>query len=192
VNLTVLDAPGFHISKREPEHESAADKRFEHEMLRCVQAASTKSLLEANSKEFERESSAAVESVQSQVTVARTFTVAAKELAVIRSAHARACFSHYSDLLLKGKQYRGATFGPVSIAQGTPPAPGSTGSFAWRISVPIMLHGVRLPLYIDILGFIYGPSEISLFTEGFPAPVPAATEERLFSLLLKRAEAHKI
>ena len=193
VNLSLADVPGFKVSSGpEKEHETAAEKRLEHELLRCVHPAASKGLVEVSSKEFERESSAGDQSVQSQVTVMRTSTVAAKELAVIRGSHARACVSHDTDLLLKGKKYQGATFSPVSIVQGTPSAPGTTGSFAWRISVTITLRGIRLPIYMDILGFVYGPAEVSLFTASLPEPFPAATEQRLFSLLADRAKAHGV
>ncbi len=141
--------------------------------------------------EFARESSAGEQHVQSEVTVARTARLAAKELAVIRGSHARSCVSHGIDLLLKNA-FHGATFSPVSIVQGTPPAPGTAGSFAWRISVTITARGLRLPFYIDILGFVYGPAEVSLFTASFPTPFSAATEQRLFSLLADRAKAHRL
>jgi hypothetical protein len=45
---------------------------------------------------------------------------------------------------------------------------------------------------MDILGFVYGPTEVSLLSFGVPEPFPAATEQHLFSLLLQRAKAHGI
>jgi len=190
VNLTAADVPGFKVSS-EHEHETAAEKRLEHEMLRCVGAlGSHHGIVEMGSKEFERETNTGDESVQSAVSVARTPALAAKELAAIRSPHVRACLAHYLDLLFKSHRYHGATVSPVSISQGTPPAPGATGSFAWRITTTITLHSVTIPIYIDIFGFVDGPAEVSLFTAGVPRPFPAATEERLFSLLLTRAKTH--
>jgi len=190
VNLTAADVPGFKVSS-EHEHETAAEKRLEHEMLRCVGAlGADHGIVEVSSKDFGRDTNMADESVQSEVSVARTPELAAKELAVIRSPHVRVCLSHYLDLLFKSQKYRGATFSPVSISQGTPPAPGATGSFAWRVTTTITLHSVTTPVYMDILGFVDGPAEVSLFTTGVPRPFPAATEERLFSLLLTRAKTH--
>jgi len=189
--------PGFKVHS-EHEHETAAEKRLEHEMLRCVGALGSHygivegshGVVEMGSKEFGRETNTGDESVQSEVTVARTPALAAKELAAIRSAHVRACLSHYLDLLFKSPKYHGSTVSPVSISQATPPAPGATGSFAWRITTTITLHSITIPIYIDIFGFVEGSAEVSLFTAGVPRPFPAATEERLFSLLLTRAKAH--
>ncbi len=192
VNLTAADVPGFKVSS-EHEHETAAEKRLEHEMLRCVGALGAgHGIVEASSKDFERESNMADESVQSEVSVARTPELAAKELAAIRIPHVRVCLSHYLNLLLKSQKYRGATFSPVSISQGTRPAPGATGSFAWRITTTITLHSVTIPIYIEIFAFVEGPAEVSLFIAGVPQPFPAATEERLFSLLLTRAKTHGV
>jgi hypothetical protein len=192
VNLTAADVPGFKISLSHA-HETAAEKRLEHEMLRCVGAlGSNHGIVEMSSGEYERETSAVDESVQSEVSVARTPALAARELAAIRGAasHVRACLSHYLNLLFKSRRYDGATVSPVSITQGTPPAPGATGSFAWRIATTITLRRVAVPVHINILGFVDGPAEVSLFTAGVPQPFPPATEERLFSLLLARAKLH--
>jgi hypothetical protein len=42
---------------------------------------------------------------------------------------------------------------------------------------------------MDILGFVYGPARVTLFSSGALQPFPAAAEQRLFSLLLGRAKA---
>ncbi len=190
VNLTAADVPGFKVSSTH-EHETAAEKRLEHEMLRCVGAlGSNDAIAEMSSEEFERATNTLDESVQSSVSVARTPTRAAMELTAIRAPHVRVCLSHYLDLLFKSHKYHGATVSPVSISQGTPSASGATGSFSWSIATAITLRSVKVPLHIEILGFVAGPAEVSLFTAGVPLPFSAATEGRLFSLLLARAKLH--
>jgi hypothetical protein len=193
VNLTARDLPGFRVSPaRETESEKATEQQRESELLRCVHVASGHALAEEKSKEFERESSVVAAGVKSEVTVAPSAASAAQELALIRSAHARACVAHHLSLLLKNENYARGTFGGVSIAQGIPPAPGTSGGFGWRITVRINVRGIPAPFYADILGFVYGPAEVSLFTTGFAKPFSARSEERLFSLLLRRAKAHPI
>jgi hypothetical protein len=194
VNLTAADVPGFKASsKHEHEHETPAEKRLEGELTRCAGAPSSKDqLAEASSEEFGREDQSAVQSVRSSVSVVRTAALAATELAAIRSARGRACLSRYVDLLFKSQKYSGASVGPVSIAPGSPSAPGTTGGFAWRIQTAITFRGVRIPFFMDIAGFVYGPAEVTLFSFGMPAPPPAALEERLFALLVQRAKAHSL
>jgi hypothetical protein len=192
VNLTAADLPGFKLSTSAGANpESAAEKRLEHQLLHCVHPASTKGLVEVSSAEFERETESSHESVQSQVTVAPSAGLASRELAVIRSGHSRSCVSHYLDLYFKGKQYSGAKVSPVVVTPGTVAAPGTSGGFAWRISIAVTAHAVKVPTYVDILGFIDGPAEVSLITVSLPQPFPDASEQRLFSTLLRRAKAHQ-
>jgi hypothetical protein len=201
VNLHATDLPGFRVAPPEHEHETAAEKRLESEMLRCAGAPSAKAehakeLAEVKSPELKLEHDGIADSVSSSVGVARTAATTAKELAAIHSAHARVCVSHYLDELFKGKAYQGAHFSPFSIASGTPPAPGTTGSFGWRISATISTtvntHRIAIPFYFDILGFVYGQARVSLFSTGVVEPFPAAIQQRLFSLLLGRAKTHGV
>lgn len=203
VNLTAADVPGFvATSKREHEHETPAEKRLKHELTRCIGGTleAHNGLAEAGSKDFKLERNILRFSVNSEVSVARTPAVAARELAAIRGSHVRACLSHYLKLLLEnqflGKEKSGADINPnsisLSIAHGTPPAPGATGSFGWRITATIAVRNVKLRFYIDILGFVDGRAEVSLFSSGALRPFPAAIQEHLYWLLLKRAEAHPV
>ncbi len=193
VNLRATDVPGFHVSSaHEHEPETPAEKRLKPELRRCFgSAGETKALIESGSRKFERSASIVSQSVNSEVTVGRT-ALTAKELGAIRSGRLPACLSHYFDLLLKSQRLHGVTIGPVSSREGSPPAPGMTGSFGLRFTATITLRGIHLPFYVDILGFADGPAEVSLSTFGLPRPFPAALEERLFSLLVERAKAHKV
>jgi hypothetical protein len=189
VNLTSADVPGFSVSSTH-EGETPREKRLEREMLRCAGTkGSGKGLAEVSSKDFEIKHGILDLGVSSEVGVARTSALAARQLAAIRSAHVRSCFSHFLDLIFKGKRFSGAIVSPVSIASGTPPAPGTAGSFGWRVTATFSVQRLRVPLYVDILGFVYGPASVTLFSSSLVRPFPAAIQQRLFSLLLSRAEA---
>lgn len=194
VNLKAADVPGFSVSSEHAhEHETAAEKRLKPELRRCFgSAVVTKGVVEAGSGKFERSAGIASQSVSSEVTVAQTAALSAKELAAIRGGHLPACLAHYFEQLLKSQDFHGASVGPVSTKQGSPPAPGMTGSFGLRFTATITLHGLRVPFYVDILGFVDGPAEVSLDTFGIPRPFPGTAEERLFSLLVERARTHKL
>lgn len=191
VNLRAADVPGFTVASPEHNHETTAEKHLEHEMLHCVATGGGKSVGEASSPEFKYEHGLLRVAVNSGVSVARSSAVAAEELRTIRSTHARRCLSHYLNLIFKGKAYQGATVAPVSIVSGTPRAPGATGSFGWGITTTVTAHTIKVPIYIGIFGFTYGPAEVSLFTSAASAPFPAAAQRRLFSLLLQRAKTHR-
>lgn len=196
VNLRANDLPGFAVShEREQEGHTTAEKRLEREMLRCVGGTghgSSKGLAEGSSENFELKHGILDLGVSSEVGVAQTAAIAVGELAAIRSTHVRECFSHYLTALFKGKRFAGATVSSVSIKPGIPPAPGTTGGFAWRVTATISLHRLKLPFYMDLLGFVYGPARITLSSTGALKPFPAAIQQKLFSILLTRAKAHGV
>jgi hypothetical protein len=192
VNLRASDLPGFHPSSQ-GQHQSAAEKRLEPELAKCVGGPGAKpDATEVSSKSYERGASIITQSVSSQVTVVRTNALAARELASIRSGHLRRCLASYLKQLLASENLHGAKVGSVSTKQGSPPAPGADGSFGLRFIQTLTLHGVHIPFYVDILGFVKGRAQVSLFTFGVLREFPAALEEQLFSLLLERAKAHSI
>lgn len=143
------------------------------------------------SKEYERETGTADESINSDVSVAPTAVIAVRELQAIREGNTQACLSRYVTLLfrlLANSEGHGMTASPVRITSFSLPAPGTAGSFGWRMSGMVGLHGIKVPFDIDIAGFVIGQAEVTLFAAGLPEPVPAATEQRLFVLLVGRAE----
>jgi hypothetical protein len=189
VNLTAADLPGFKPST-EGHHETAIEQRRERELRSCTGGTSNGggNLAQFSSPDFKLERGILDLSVNSEVSVARTSALAANGLATIRSTHFRECLSHYLDLLFKEQSHGGTTVGPISIVQGTPPASGTTGSFGWRITATITSRGIKLPFYQDMLGFVYGPAEVSIVSSGALRPFPATIQQQLFALLLKRAK----
>jgi hypothetical protein len=190
VNLTAADLPGFTVSSRK-QTKTTQEKGYERELLRCLgpQAAGTQ-LAEAGSKDYELSHGILQLGVSSEVSIAPTPAMASAKLAAVRSPRVRGCFAHYFERLLKGQRYAGAAIGPVSLASGTPPAAGTTGGFGWRVTATLDLHGVRVSFYLDILGFVYGPATVMLFSTGALEPFPAAAQQHLFGVLLGRAKAH--
>jgi hypothetical protein len=191
VNLTAADLPGFKVSRERHKRQTPAAMRAKRELARCTGGLGEHGVLDLSSGSFERQAAALDAHVSSDVGVAPTPAAAAKQLAKIRSAHVRGCLSRYLDLLFNTGTLQGA-FSGVSIAHGEPPAPGTTGSFGWRISGAIIVRGIRAPFYLDILGFVYGPAQVTLTSSGLIRPFPAVAQQQLFSLLLKRAESHRI
>lgn len=194
VNLTAEDVPGFTPSHK-PEHESAAERRLQQQLRSCSGAGalenSHSTLVEASSPDFELKRGILALSVSSEVNVAHTAVEAGAALAAIRSPRVRACFSHYLSSLLKSQQhFPGETVLGVSIASGTPPAPGTTGGFAWRVTATLAIRTIHISLYFDILGFVDGPAQVTLTSSGTVRPFPARAQEQLYSELLSRARSH--
>lgn len=203
VNLTADDVPGF-TPKSSHDSSSAREKELGRELAKCAGAIGLgggeegnlpgegKSVASRSSKDFELKHGIIDFTVSSQVSVQPSAADARKGLQAIRSAHLRKCFSHYLQLLFAGQHVKGATAGPVSIQAGIPPAPGTSGGFGWRITASFIVRSVKVPIYLDFLGFVDGPAEVTLLSSGLIRPFPAEVQQRLFALLLARAKGHKL
>ena len=199
VNLTAADVPGFTPSAK-PEHESPTERRLQQQLRGCGVGAAGGSamqhtqptLVEASSPDFELHRGVLALSVSSEVSVSHTPAEAAAVLSAIRDPRVRACFAHYLSSLLKSERHPGASVVGVSIASGTPPAPGTTGGFGWRVTATFAIRGIHISLYFDILGFVYGPSQVTLESSGTVRPFPAAAQEQLYEQLLTRARSHSL
>ncbi len=192
VNLTSADVPGFTASAKH-QHDSPREKALERQMLRCAGVAGpAKAVFAEGSKDFELKHAILDFSVSSEVSVQPGTTQADKGLSAIRGARARGCFSRYLEQSFSAQRIKGATLGPVSIQSGTPPAPGTSGSFGWRVTATFVLRGASIPIYLDFLGFTVGPSEVTLLSTGLLRPFPAAVQQQLFTTLLSRAKAHRL
>jgi hypothetical protein len=189
VNLRAADVPGFTVSSRQ-EGETEQERVLQRRLRTCAGPARFGGgLVEQQSPAFKLKRDILDLGVSSEVAVARTRALAARELAAIRGGRVRECFSRYLDLLLAGQHSRRTRVSPVSIASGTPPAPGADGSFGWRITATFSIDRLRLSLYVDILGFVRGPARVTLVSSGALRPFPAVAQQRLYSLLLARASA---
>ncbi len=196
VNLTAADLPGFAVAPASVPGETPAERRLQAETARCLGGTGGtggtggRALAEVSSPHFQRIAGLSSASVSSEVNVASTPALAGAELAKIRSPRTRVCLTRYMQGVL-GSRTGGSVQSAVRVVEGNPPAPGTAGGFGWRITVALAVHGAGIPVYLDILGFIDGPAEVSLFSTGLPQPLPAAAEEHLYALLLKRAIAQK-
>lgn len=194
VNIQAADVPGFTVSTEHGrKQETATEQRSKRELHRCTGSTGQASALaEASSSELERKAGLASQTVSSSVAVERTPAAAAEVLATFRSGRLRACLSRYFDVILAGSNLHGAHISPVAVRHGSPPAPGMTGSFGLRFTATITVQRVRIPFYVDVLGFVDGPAEVSLLTSGIPEAFPARLEEQLFALLVERAKAQTL
>jgi hypothetical protein len=202
VNLTADDVPGF-TAKTKQGSDSAREKKLSRELAQCTGAKGLASgeetfpgegtaVADESSKDFELKHGVIDFSVSSGVSVQSSAAGARQGLQAIRSPRVRKCFSHYLQLLFAGQHVKGATPGPVSIQAGIPPAPGTSGGFGWRITASFTIRGIKVPIYLDFLGFVDGPAEVTLLSSGLLRPFPAEVQQRLFAMLLARAKAHEL
>lgn len=188
LNLRASDLPGFG-SNAQGKHPTATEAALERTLRACMGGAGSDTLAEASSAAFQDRSQGVHLSVSSTVTVAKSTARAQAQLRAMRSNQARGCLRSFVGKLLGAQSRSGAaTAKLVSIAKGDPSAPGTSGGFGWRITGGFVAGAVRVPFFIDLLGFVYGQANVTLLNVGLPIPFPAVAERQLFALLLARAK----
>jgi hypothetical protein len=197
VNLTAADVPGFSPS-RSARAGPGPHKRAEGELFACAGARGSSArigasdLANASSPSFAFRRGIVDLGVTSEIGVARSSALADAELAALHSGRLRTCFERYLRSILTAGRARGTNIGRVTIESGNPPAPGTSGSFGWRVRATFGLERLKVPVYLDLLGFVYGPARVTLVSSGALRPFPALAQQRLFGLLLRRARAHAL
>lgn len=187
VNLTAADLPGFAGS---PSRTTASDRRYSAMLATCSGGVPpSKSLVNVFSPDFTMEppGGLAHQEVSSNVSVLPSAKLVAQDLRSVKSARGRACLAKATGQLLKSMKVKGVTYGPVTITQLKRHAPGSDGSFAYRVRIDARASGLRIPFYVDAIGFSLGRAEVGLTTLGISEPFPATVEQSLLTLLAGRA-----
>ncbi len=193
INLVAADLPGFTAAPAAPT--TAADKRLGARVAHCAGAAGpAREIVNSDSKDFSVMSAGGIAEADasSNVTVLPSARLVAKDLRSIKSKRGRRCVTAAINGLLRGMKIKGVKFGTAKVTVGHPQAPGADGSFALRFKITATIKGVRIPFYVDVVGFIVGRVEVALNTLGILNPFPAADEAGLFTLLLNRAVANRL
>jgi hypothetical protein len=136
-----------------------------------------------------------IESVFSAVYLLRSDAMASQEVSVFASARASSCLKrdNYDQVSTTGTKseplFTDVKIAPLSLPAGSVSAHGHrvTAVEAAFLEAP-HVRG-RPNYYEDFVGFSVGPAVITLHATGSTHPFPAATEQRLLSLLYRRAEA---
>jgi hypothetical protein len=191
VNLRAGDVVGMTMSGR-PESETVKEKHSTRELIRCAGGVSLEhQLVDIKSPKFSRGRELQREEVGSGVSVLSSATFATRELAAVRSARGRACITRFVKQEFSKEGAGQLHLGAITTSLLPAPVAGLGGSFGLRVTVTLAAArpAIRLPLYLDFMGFVSGPAEIDLNTFAFSRPVSSATERHLLSLLLSRAKA---
>jgi hypothetical protein len=187
VNLTALDVPGSHRTPRTRSPESQQE-----ESTGCSTGAA-QPVGGGRSATLDRGRELETESISSSVIVLPSAAAARADLAYADSRAGLAC----SRALLRHKLARESSalvrVGHVSVARlsvGSPPGPQAHGL---RIETQISGRtGITIGLYLDAIGFDYGPAEIELYATSFVQPIATKTENELLALMLARARLTRL
>jgi hypothetical protein len=205
VNLRASDVPYFEpIPDNEEEDPEEARKR-DRELMRCVGVEEDpEPLAEVKSPEFGTDSPGELLRVSSTVEVGADAARAARELRLIRSRRAEHCLQRVYASAIEEEESSTAEVSDVSVSRARFPAPDIEDGFSYRFSASVTVHpstseltayrpaaepnaSVTVRIYVDIIGFVVGPTSVSLTATGVPTPVSRTLEHNLLRVLNERA-----
>ena len=189
VILTPVDVAGFTGS---PHHETAAEINNVAQLATCAGAVDpVRRTVDVHSDDYSRGSGLQVQSVGSSVDVLPSASLAEQDFAKFTAPSASSCVSAYAARALAQTSTSPAVrFGSPSAMTLTPPPGTATNSFGYRFVIPLSAPGVKVSVYVDLLFHRVGPAEVAFTDSGIETPFPAADRQRLFSLLVRRGDAH--
>jgi hypothetical protein len=211
VNLKPGDVPELTPVGAEKE---VSPKPSGEEAARCAGAESRyRRVADVNSARFRGASVSPRETLTSEVAVWPTAGTAERNAAAEVGTRGRACTRHLLERLAIRTMTTRVRIAHLSVAWLPAPLHGAKDSFAARVTLSLAAEGPRaapgassavlespaasartaqLRVYLDELGFVSGPAQISLTALSVKRPPSSATEHRLLALLYDRAQTHSV
>jgi hypothetical protein len=205
VNLHASDVPYFEPIPDSEEEDPTEARKHDRELMKCVGVEEDpEPLAEVKSPEFGTDSPGELLRVASAVEVGADAKRAAKELKLIRSRRAEHCLQRVYASAIEEEESSTAEVRDVSVSRVRFPAPDIEDGFAYRFTASVTVHpstseltayrpaaepnaSVTVRIYVDIIGFVVGPTSVSLTATGVPTPVSRTLEHNLLRVLHERA-----
>ena len=210
VGLHASDVPYFEAQPDDDEEEDPkAEKRRQRELERCLgfDSDEDEDLAEVGSPVYGTQGAGGFLQVESTVTVARDAERADEAMALLRSRLAERCLR---ELVLDqlAEEETAPEARDVELERIPFPAPEIGDGFAYRLSAsvavsadtsaPVAYHPAaespqtqEVDVYVDLLGFLLGPTSITLSATGAPSPVSKNLEGNLLRAMHERAEERR-
>jgi hypothetical protein len=187
VNLKLADLIGASI---EPRSSSPED---EQEAGKCGSGDSIP-LGGGRSPKLDRGTGLEHEMISSSVVVLPDERAARADFSYASSKAGLQCYANVLRKSLTHQAGTGVQVGRVRLRRMQLQGPEATPSIGIRISARVSASsgGLSVPLYIDAVGFLYGPAEIEIYATSFVQPEPQRTEQQLLTLLDERALLHHL
>jgi hypothetical protein len=182
VNLKLSDVIGASV---EPRSSNPAD---EEEAGKCG-AGGSAPLGGGRSPKLDRGKGLEHETISSSVVVLSSERAARADFSYASSKAGLQCYGSVLRKNLRDQAGAGVQVGHVRLSRMQLQGPRTSPSTGIRITASVSSNtsSLSVPLFIDAVGFIYGPVEIELYATSFVQPEPQRTELQLLTLLEQRA-----
>ena len=189
VDLVAVDIPGSQRSPRSPSLESQKEEAASE----CSRV-SRSPVGGGRSAKLDRGGELETESISSSVIVMLSASAARADLAYADSRAGLACYTALLRRKLGGESNATVHIGGISVAPltiGSWPGLRASG-LRIRAQISGVKSGLTVGLFVDALGFAYGPAEIQLYATSFVRPIAMRTEEDLLALMQARARRSRL
>ena len=189
VNLLPVDIPGSHIAPRSPTVESQREEAAGE----CSHAKELP-IGGGRSAKLDRGGELEAESISSSVVVMSSVQAARADLAYADSQAGLACYTALLRRKLDGESSSSVRVGRVVVKPLTIGSGSGLKASGLRIAAEIsgVKSGLVVGLFVDALGFAYGPAEIQLYATSFVQPLATRTEDDLLALMQARARLSRL
>lgn len=183
INLTLQDVPtGWAAASNS--NDSTDSEQFAKQLNTCLgvpNAFGDPDRVSVDSPDF----TYAVASIQSTVEFAHTTAEARRDLALFKSAKMADCLKTTLSAMVTsyapGGQLSATDVQPLSVPQL------ADGSFALRMVFTITAQDGKVPLYVDVIGFLADRAEVTGSFTNVAVPLPPQIEQKLMDVMVTRA-----
>jgi len=187
VNLKAADVTGSKVTprSRDPEQENEAEK--------CG-AGGSAPVGGGSSPKLDRGTGLEHEAISSSIVVLPSPKLARADFSYASSKAGLACYGKALSKSLEGEASAGVQLGHLRLQKLKLTGTEGVQSSGIRISARVSSTSSSLSvgLYIDAVGFLYGPAEIQIYATSFVQPEPLRTEQELLGLLDQRALLNRL
>ena len=185
IQLRARDLPEATVSDTE---DNAPDESLPRAFAACVGegtvAEKVATFLAPTFFYREREEAAAF---SSEVDAAPTPFEARRLVEQLGSAGGFGCLQSVIPSAIEEAGWEGGAIRDVTVSRLTTPLPPTRYAYGIRLSTTLVAEGRKIPLFVDVIGFAYGPAEVKLAAAGSPTPVNQVVEATLMQTLYSRA-----
>jgi hypothetical protein len=190
INLRHSDLPS--LAQQPAEKESAADKRRDAALARCIgETPPAEALADVSSPGFAAKDDSII--LSSEADILPSAAAVAKDVAGLRRPRALTCLTSSLRPIIAGSLLKGQKLTSLSIARLPVAVAGADSVTGFRLTGSARVtdggRTVDVPLYADSIDVTYGQAEVAVDVFQVPLKPPAALDSRLATLIVNRARS---
>ena len=190
INLTAADLSGYTATPPD-ETTQAGTEAAEDALATCVGATTTDPVADFSSDDFTKGMELPALTVSSSATFSKDAAEVKQDIEAFNGPKAESCVvTFFKDVLTASAE--GLPFEEPKVTRLTPTAPGTDGSFGFRITTSAEAEGQKIPFTFDLLAFGKARTGVALSVFGVGTGLAEGERDALFAKLVERGTANAL